>query len=88
MHLHTLHGKVQARRLRNDSCTIKTSKGDVAIGSYIETGVLDLETKEGNVTVGKKLGINKNGTIKTKSGNISLGSIFSLMAHLPTPLYV
>ena len=55
----------------------------MSIGSYIETGVLDLQTKEGNVIVGKRLGINKQGTLKTGSGNISLGSVFSMMGDLP-----
>ena len=55
----------------------------MSIGSYIETGVLDLQTQEGNVIVGKRLGINKQGTLKTGSGNISLGSVFSMMGDLP-----
>jgi hypothetical protein len=40
---------VSARRLRNDMCTIKTNHGSVSIGSYIETGELDLQTESGNI---------------------------------------
>ena len=35
---------VSARRLRNDECTINTVGGNIHIGSYIETGKLDIKT--------------------------------------------
>ena len=53
--------RVKTRRLRNDECTIRTKKGEISIGSYIETGVLRLETSGGDVTIGKKLGIGIKG---------------------------
>lgn len=48
-------GGFVARRLRNDECTIRADR--VEIGSYIETGNLDLNCKDGEVIIKKKLGI-------------------------------
>ena len=78
---------IKTRRLRNDECTIKTVDGEVRIGSYIETGVLELETQDGNIIVGKKLGIVKKGKVSSRGGEIKLSSVFSQMAHLPEPVY-
>ncbi|TNV79073.1 hypothetical protein FGO68_gene16007 [Halteria grandinella] len=89
VHLTTMgqNARVSARRLRNDECTISTVDGIVTIGSYIETGVLKVRTEKGNVQIGKKLGIGKNGVIETKQGSIVVGSIFSKMAQLPEQSY-
>lgn len=76
-----------ARRLRNDECTINTVDGDVSIGSYIETGLLNLQTHKGNIQIGKKLGIGKTGLIETKGGSVTVGSVFSNMATLPEQLF-
>ena len=67
VYLHTTgdHAHISARRLRNDECKIKTKDGDIRIGSYIETGVLHLDTQCGNIQIGKKLGINKYGSLRT-----------------------
>ena len=73
---------ITTRRLRNDECTMVTKKGDIKIGSYIETGVLDMRTEGGNVTVSKRLGIGKRGLIQG-ANDITIGSVFSNMAHLP-----
>ncbi|TNV78736.1 hypothetical protein FGO68_gene2311 [Halteria grandinella] len=89
VHLTTMgqNARVSARRLRNDECTISTVDGDVSIGSYIETGVLKVKTEKGNVQIGKKLGIGKNGVIETQQGCVQVGSIFSKMAQLPEQSY-
>lgn len=60
LYLHTTGStsSISARRLRNEECKIKSIDGDIKIGSYIETGVLRLETNSGNVQIHKKLGIN------------------------------
>lgn len=59
---------ISARRLRNDECYVKAIDGDVVIGSYIETGDLNLETRNGNILINKKLGINKKGLLKSAKG--------------------
>lgn len=81
---------ISTRRLRNDECTIKTQKGQISIGSYIETGILDLSTCGGDVTIGKKLGIGIKGLAKAdllKDSTFKVSSIFSKMASLPNPKY-
>eukprot|EP00347_Sterkiella_histriomuscorum_P019042 403343188 len=82
------NSSITTRRLRNEECKIKAIDGDVKIGSYIETGILRLETQNGNVLINKKLGINQNGLLKTHNGLIQIGSIFANMANLPDPSYL
>jgi hypothetical protein len=77
------HSTIQTKRLRNDLCTLKTIDGDVKIDSYIETGLLHLETQGGNIQITKKLGIGKFGKIETQRGRVQIGSVFSNMAKLP-----
>ena len=35
---------IQAKRIRTDDCQIRAINGNINIGSYIEAGVLDIET--------------------------------------------
>jgi hypothetical protein len=73
---------IETRRLRNDECKLRTETGDIKIGSYIETGELDLKTKDGSVLINKRLGIGKTGVIEGAK-NFKVGSVFSMMANLP-----
>lgn len=78
---------ISARRLRNDECTIESIDGDVRVGSYLETGILMMRTRTGQINIGKRLGIGKHGLISSRAGNFKVGSVFANMANLPKPIY-
>lgn len=56
--MESLNGKIFSKRLRNDNCEIKTFSGDILIGSYLESGILDVQSDQGSILVNKRLGLN------------------------------
>jgi hypothetical protein len=70
-------GSITTRRLRNDICVIEATKGDVTVGSYVESGDLNIKVGSGEIKVAKRLGIVKNGRVETQGGKLKVSSIFS-----------
>ena len=56
-------GDVRLRRARNDRCLIVAERGSIDVGSYVESGQLEIRTGSGDISVTKRLGIVKSGKI-------------------------
>jgi len=63
-------GSIRARRLRNDKCVIEALRGDIDIGSYIESGDLMMRTGTGEIKVTKRLGVVQRGTVVSEGGRL------------------
>ena len=75
---------IDVRKVRSDTLEMKTIEGSISVGSYIETQYLDMESQGGAISITKRLGLNKKGTIKQHSTKpFFVSSIFSNMAELP-----
>ena len=76
---------ISAKRIRSDDCRLQSVNGDISIGSYVESGMVEISSINGNIKISKKVGINEKGLIKTNQGKIDIGVIYSNMANLPPP---
>jgi hypothetical protein len=56
-------GDVRLRRARNDRCLLVAERGSIDVGSYVESGQLEIRTGSGDISVTKRLGIVKSGKI-------------------------
>ena len=75
---------IDIRKVRSDTLEMKTNDGAISVGSYIEAQYLDLESQGGAISIGKRIGLNKKGTIKQHSTKpFYVSSVFSNMAELP-----
>ena len=45
-------------------------KGNICVGSYVESGELDIRVGTGDIKVTKRLGIVKNGRVVTQGGKL------------------
>ena len=54
---------MRLRRARNDTCLLVAERGSIAVGSYVESGQLEIRTGSGDISITKRLGIVKSGKI-------------------------